>query len=295
VTSDDTELQQITVIVVAHGPGTELPAALEALEGRAPVVVIDNDSSAATEKASLDAGAVYVDSGRNRGFAAAVNLGLARIPDRDADVLLLNPDARLSLSGLDRLHGELRRRPDLACVAPVQRTPGGAPARAHWPWHTPWSAWAEAIGFAGHRLRSERYFLGGAVLLIRRAAWVDVGPFDERFFVYSEDEDWEKRAVAKGWRVWLCPEVTAVHTSGGTQSDVSRQQLLLHGSLERYVRKWYGPRGWAVYRSGTLVGLTMRTLVQRGTRGDTARRLTRMYVVGPERAAIRAGVLEAAG
>jgi hypothetical protein len=89
--------------------------------------------------------------------------------------------------------------------------------------------------------------------------------------------------------------VTAVHTSGGTQSDLSRQQLLLHGSIERFVRKWYGPRGWVVYRSGMLVGLTLRAVVHRRAPGDTARRLARVYLVGPERAAIRGGVLEAAG
>ncbi len=282
----------IDVVVVAYGPAESLADALSALQGEYAVLVVDNSSSEATAAVVGRAGARYVDAGANLGFAAAVNVALSHLTDPGRDVLLLNPDARIDSDAVARLHDELLAHPDVACVAPVQHAPGSdRPSRARWPWHTPAGAWAEAVGLSRRRLQSARYFLGGAVLLLRRAALDEVGGFDERFFLYSEDEDWQRRAVARGWRVRLCPEVSAEHAAGGTESDGTRHQLRLHSAIERYVRKWYGPLGWTSYRAGTLFGLVVRLATQRGPRRAATARLAHVYLTGPDRAARRAGAI----
>jgi len=282
----------LDVIVVAYGPPEALAQALAMLGGAYATLVVDNSSSAVTAAVARGVGARYVDPGANLGFAAAVNMALERLPDPGRDVLLLNPDARIAPAELERLHEELHARPDAACVAPSQHIPGSAvPSRARWPWHTPAGAWAEALGLARRRLQSRRYFLGGAVLLLRKAAIADIGTFDERFFLYSEDEDWQRRALERGWRVHYCPEVTAEHAAGGTETDAVRLQLRLHGAIERYVRKWYGAVGWSVYRAGTLFGLFLRLVVHGGQRRRASARLARLYLTGPDRAARRAGAV----
>ncbi len=281
----------IDVVVVAYGAPDSLAVALATLGARYPAVVVDNSSSGAVEAVARSAGARYVDPGVNLGFAAAVNLAVGLLDDPGRDVLLLNPDARIEPQELARLHDVLLASPDLACVAPAQRTPGSAaPSRARWPWHTPSGAWAEAVGLSRRRLRSSRYFLGGAVLLLRKSSLAEVGSFDERFFLYGEDEDWQRRALERGWRVRFCPEVSAEHVSGGTDTDITRQQLRLHASIERYIRKWNGPVGWAVFRAGTLFGQALRLVARRGRRRDTARQ-ARLYLTGPDRSARRAGAV----
>jgi GT2 family glycosyltransferase len=284
----------LDVVIVAYGPPDALTRALATLGDAYPVWVVDNSSSPANAEIATKAGAQYIDPGANLGFAAAVNVGLARLPDPARDVLLLNPDARIDPAELERLHAELLARPDLACAAPAQHFPGStSPSRARWPWHTPAGAWAEAIGLTRRRLASSRYYVGGAVLLLRKAALAEVGTFDERFFLYSEDEDWQRRAVQRGWHVWLCPDVVAEHGAGGTESDGVRLQLRLHASIERFVRKWYGPVGWELYRAGTLFGLALRVAARRGQARRRSARLARLYVTGPDRAARRAGVVPA--
>jgi GT2 family glycosyltransferase len=204
----------------------------------------------------------------------------------------LNPDARIEPGEIGRLQALLHGAPDLAAVAPsLHADASGRPGRGRWPWHTPAGAWAEAIGLSRRRLRSSSYFLGGAVLLLRREALVDVGAFDERFFLYSEDEDWQKRACDRGWRVRYCPEVTAVHIAGGTESDPVRLQLRLHAGIERYVRKWYGSTGWALFRVATILGHSGRALIRTGSRRAKAWRIATLYLTGPDRAALRAGVV----
>jgi GT2 family glycosyltransferase len=282
----------LDVVVVAYGPSDALHGALAALDGAYPVVVVDNGSSPACAEVARATGARYVDPGVNLGFATAVNAALALLDDPAHDVLLLNPDARIEPGALARLHDELLSHSDVACVAPAQvAADGHTPSRARWPWHTPAGAWAEAVGLSRRRLRSSRYFLGGSVLLVRRAALAEVGGFDERFFLYSEDEDWQRRALARGWHVRFCPDVVAHHASGGTETDGVRHRLRLHAAIERYVRKWYGRRGWALYRAGTLFGLTLRLVAQRGPQRRATTRLTRLYLAGPDRAARRAGAI----
>jgi GT2 family glycosyltransferase len=283
---------ELDIVVVAYGTPDVLAGALAPLVDAYPVLVIDNSSSPAVEAVVRDAGAQYVDPGVNLGFAAAVNVALGRLDDPDRDVLLLNPDARIDPAALERLHRELRAQPDVACVAPSQHSGGtDGSSRAHWPWHTPAGAWAEAIGLGRRRLRSPDYFIGGAILLLRKSALADVGTLDERFFLYSEDEDWERRAVARGWRVRFCPDIEAEHAGGGSETDLRTQQLRLHGAIERYVRKWHGTTGWAVYRAGTLFGQALRLVAHRGTRRRITARLARLYLRGPDRAALRAGAV----
>ncbi|HUI03243.1 MAG TPA: glycosyltransferase family 2 protein [Acidimicrobiales bacterium] len=281
----------VDVVIVAYGsPGT-LAGALAALGGSQPVVVVDNSSSPDTARLAAAAGARYVDSGANLGFGAAVNLAVEHLGTSGHDLLLLNPDARITPESLARLHELLVADDGLACVAPAQHGPSGGATRARWPWHTPAAAWLEAAGLARRRLASPRYFLGGAVLLVRRRAWDDVGPFDPRYFLYAEDEDWQRRALARGWRVRLCPEVDAEHAGGASEHDPERLRLRLHAATERYIRKWYGPGGWALYRAGVLAGVGARLVLLRGARRRTWAALGRIYLAGPDRAACRAGAL----
>ena len=282
----------LDVIVVAYGSPDALAGALTSLGGAFPVLVVDNSSSPEIAAVAEAAGAQYVDPGANLGFGAAVNVALDYLDDPSRDVLLLNPDARIAPAELQRLHAELLSHPDVACVAPAQHVPGtSVPTRARWPWHTPGGAWAEAVGLTRRRLQSSRYFLGGAVLLLRKKALAEVGGFDERFFLYNEDEDWQRRAQERGWRVRFCPHVVAQHAAGGTETDAARLQLRLHAAIERYVRKWYGPWGWALYRSATLFGSSLRVVAHHGQRRRAAARLARLYVTGPDRAARSAGAV----
>ena len=286
------ETPGLDVVVVAYGSPDRLAGAIAPLVDVRPILVVDNSSSPAIEAVARQAGARYVDPGVNLGFAAAVNRGLSLFDDPDRDVLLLNPDARIDGPALERLHQELRSDPEVACVAPSQHPPGSSvPSRARWPWHTPAGAWAEALGLGRLRLQSSQYFLGGAILLLRKSALTQVGTFDERFFLYSEDEDWQRRAVERGWQVRFCPEIEAEHVTGGSEIDIVRLHLRLHAAIERYVRKWYGPWGWAVFRAGTLFGHSLRLFVHTGARRRTTARLARLYVTGPDRTARHAGVV----
>lgn len=277
----------VDALVVAFGAPELLDRCLTALEGRLPVVVVDNSSDLSVQAVVERHGATYVDPGRNLGFGAGVNVGLehrtvtgAAGPD---DLLLLNPDATITSDAVARLRGRLHATDDLACVAPAQLDPvTGEGARVGWPFPTPARAWLEALGLG--RLGRRTDFLIGSVLLVRAEALAEVGPFDERFFLYAEETDWQRRAHDLGWKVALCPEVVATHVGAGTGGDQSERDTHFHASNERYLRKHYGTVGWWVFRTGVMAGALVRGLVLPGDRGRRAAARFRLYLTGPLRA-----------
>ncbi|MCC2307133.1 glycosyltransferase [Cellulomonas chengniuliangii] len=253
-----------------------------------PVLVVDNSGDPQVRAVTEAAGAEYLDPDANLGFAGAVNLALARRP-RGADVLLLNPDAAISAAGVRELQRALHGEPGLAAVAPAQHDDSGAPAQVAWPFPSPARVWLQAMGLG--RVAQRADFVIGSVLLLNGAALDDVGPFDDDFFLYSEETDWQFRARQAGWRAALVPSVVATHVGGGTSTDPLRREAHFHASQERYLRKHHGRRGWAAARGAVLVGAAARSAVLRGARGEEARRRGALYLRGPLRveAAMLAG------
>ncbi len=278
----------VRVIVVAYGSTTLLQTCLTTLEGRYPVVIVDNGCSTATREVARNAGADYVYPRRNIGFGAAVNLALKQLPLASCDTLLLNPDATISPSAVEQLRVALHEAPDIACVGPAQRHPSSERlGLVCWPFDTPGRAWGEAIGLARFRHRWD--FIMGSILLVRGVAFLDVGGFDQGFFLTFEEADWQRRATERRWRICYCSHVVATHVRGGTEDDDNRRQLLLHAGAERYIRKWHGGLGWACYRLARVLTWARRAII------DDRRRpahvgMVRIYAVGPYKSAIRAGV-----
>jgi GT2 family glycosyltransferase len=112
----------------------------------------------------------------------------------------------------------------------------------------------------------------GACMLVRRAAWDDVGPLDEGYFMYVEEIDWCRRARQRGWEIWHHPRAVAVHHGGQSarqQADAMFIQLW-HSRL-RYFERHHGPILNCLVR--WLVRLGMRAESRRARRALGGRRL----------------------
>jgi glycosyltransferase involved in cell wall biosynthesis len=204
--------------------------------------------------------------GPNVGFAAAVNALAASVPGHD--LLLLNPDALLQGPLAATLAAI--RTPGVAAAAPL--TPTGTSSGRPWDVaHRPRGvvrALVSAAGYAEQLRRtplSELYaeqpddvegYLTGACLAINRAAWDDVGPFDEEYFLYGEESQWQQRARAAGWRLVLADEPGVLHEAAGTvASDAAastRSGDLLRTNIALQIEQTGGsPRRGDLYLAGT--------------------------------------------
>jgi GT2 family glycosyltransferase len=256
--------------------------------GRARLVLVDNSpgDGAADILRSLKPDAVVISNPVNRGFAAAVNQGVAA---GEADtLLLLNPDVdRITGSHADavRAFGEAR----VGAVAARLRNPDGTVQLSCFRTPRPFDMVSQDLALAQRfpRLeRTRRYRMldwdydaprlvdaaTGAFLLLRRAALDDVGPFDERFFVYCEEVDWQIRAARRGWRTQFLPTLEAYHDSTCSSPGVrSRSSLLLLESQHRYSEKHFG-RPVSVALRATLLGIDAARVVRHSAGGSRDRR-----------------------
>jgi GT2 family glycosyltransferase len=240
-------------VIVSYGRPELLQRCLQSVALHAPelpVHVWDNCSSQTSAVRSLaDAwpGVTWTFHPTNIGFAAAVN----RLAEHCVgDMLLLNPDAEL-LAGLEPLVGAFAADQRVACAGPLVEVAGLLPwdnARRspglvrmiveYWGWSS--KLRGTMLSQRYRRLPRDVGYVSGACLLVRRRAWIDVGPFDERFWLYSEEVDWARRARRRGWVIRLVPQVLTRHV-GGASSIVSPPPGVVESSRDAPpagVRNW---------------------------------------------------------
>jgi GT2 family glycosyltransferase/CelD/BcsL family acetyltransferase involved in cellulose biosynthesis len=279
------------VIVNFHSaPLIERTAALARGFGgeNAGVVMVDNSpgDGAAEALRAADPEATILTNRVNRGYAAAVNQAVATCEAET--VLLLNPDVQ-GISGRCSDVLEAFRDERVAAVVTRLLDAEGNVAPNCFRAPRPFDLVSEDMALTERFPRWERprrYRMldwdyrsprrvdaaTGACLFVRRAAFADVGPFDERFFVYYEETDWLVRAKRRGWCTMFVPTVEAVHASGGSSPGVrSRPSLLLLESQHRYARKHFGRATSAALRSG-LVALDAARVAKHTVGGDRERR-----------------------
>ncbi len=293
----------IDVLIVTYESAGMIAGALDSVRGCRRVqstVVVDNASDDGSADRARAAGATQViENAVNLGFAAAVNRGLAAC---DAPyVLLLNPDARIDPPSLDALAGALEDDANAAMAGPVLIGTDGrlelgarrfSTVLNRLLWHLPliWRPqlstpdYKDAARLAASPASLPVDYLWGAALLVRRTFLADIGGLDERFFLYSEDEDLGRRARALGLRVLLVPRARAVHAGGESTPDRALSLARVISANALLLEKWEGHSAALVFRQGIGPVLTAREFLLwamgRDIEADSIRRTHRLLRPG---------------
>ena len=249
--------------------------------GAVEVVVVDDGSSDGSEREAAEAGARVLRS-PGRGFAAAVNHGVAAT--RTPAVLLLNSDCFLDPEAVARLASALDDDGSLGAVGAALRDEHGAAARSHGYLLTLGVAIRVALSVPPPHPRSTGVgvqpvpFVPLACVLARRGAWDAIGGLDERYPFYFEDHDACRRLRDAGWRLAVRWDATAVHEGGSSSSarDPQRWFVQYAESRARYLRTHY-PRAWVVWAAVSIPAALLRALAWRVRRGEGAAAWSRAW------------------
>ena len=204
-------LQDVTVIIVTFNSAHCLPTLGHALFDCPNILFADNGSQDETLQAITKhlPHARVLALGRNLGFGAANNRALTAAATPFA--LLLNPDCEISGSEICQLMDVARAYPDAAVVAPQLIQASGKPeVNYRWPL-THWSPKgppAEGLCCVG--------FVCGAAMLFNVRVTAATGYFDERFFLYYEDDDLCLRLFKAKLPILLAPHIRVTHRSRGS-------------------------------------------------------------------------------
>ena len=240
----------------------------------AEIFVVDNastDNSVPVIRGCFPAVRLLV-SERNAGFGAANNLALRQALGHY--LLLLNTDAFPKPGAIPELVRFLDQHPAVGVVGPRLLYQDGSLQQSCFRFTTPLYAWMENLGLTklfrrhhglddyrgwDHASEREVDFVIGACLLLRREVYEQVSGFDERFFMYQEEADWQKRIRTAGWKVMFTPRAEVIHLAGSSGKD---QPLRINGhffeSLDKYTLKHHGLSGFLLVRLAMLVGCSGR-------------------------------------
>lgn len=216
----------------------------------------------------------------NCGFAAGNNVGVADCGGEF--LLLLNPDARLHDGALRHMVAHLRANPAVGMVGPRLLNPDGSlqisahprPTLGREAWRLFHLDRLLPLSCYGRRFWQQREaqqveVLMGACLLLRRSIVQEIGLFDERFFMYSEEVDLCTLLRAAGWRIDYLPTAEVTHYGGQSTRLVAEAMFLeLYRSKVLYFRKHDGERVAAQYKRL----LWLAALTRRLAGGERGRR-----------------------
>lgn len=214
----------VAVVIPSWNSAGLLPRCLDSLAGQGAeleLMVVDNGSSDGSVELLRERGVPHVSLPQNVGFAAAVNLGVART--KAPMVLALNADTVLEPGAVGRLAEALAADPELGGVQPriLQLEPGGesdvAGARLYsrgMALSADGRAFEQGAGEAQDSRSAaahEVFGVCGAACLLRRELFERLGGYDERYFAFYEDVDLNVRARIAGWRFAYVPEAVVWH------------------------------------------------------------------------------------
>jgi GT2 family glycosyltransferase len=240
-------------------------------------------------------------TGRNAGYAAAINAALARdevsaAPDA---TLVLNPDIRLAPGCVRRMLEVLEAgaRPPSGIVVPRIRDAHGNLYRSLRREPSLPRALGEAllgrrarrIGWLSETIGDDAAYQDtttvdwatGAVMLIGEACLAACGAWDESFFLYSEETEFALRARDRGFATRLAPAAEATHLGGESKTSGRLWALLTVNRVRLYRMRHAWPKTALFWAAVLLREIPRAALGRSPSRSAVAALLRLRPVAGP--------------
>jgi len=257
----------VSVVIVSYNTRDILRNCLDALFEHSrgieiEVFVVDNnshDGSADMVKADFPS-VILMANDQNLGFAAANNQAFPLA--KGEYIILLNPDAYIRplsiqncvkfmdatpkcglcggkiISPAGQLEPSARRFPSaLSKLITLSGLRGKFPKSPIFNYH-------EFGGFA-HDKPLEVDWVPGTYTIVRKKMLDEIGPFDERFYIYYEETDLCMSAKKAGWTIYFIPDAEVTHI-GGASSKTRKDKSFDDKASQVLIFRMRGE--WLYYR-----------------------------------------------
>ena len=288
----------VEVLLVSYQSAPLITALLDSWGEAFPVLIVDNANDADGLQAIVaERRDVRCESVAGLGYARAVNRGIRR---SNADVVVLvNPDSRADASQIVDLAQGLTRDDSAVVHGALDGLPGGGYHGGGWlPTPSRWIVHAFGIS----RLLPTRGivlitptpqsqgvdWVAGAAIAVKRQDFLELGGFDERFFVYWECIAFGHVARRSGRRMVIRDDIVLTPDSSGSGAP-SLEMARLHGaSTKYYIEGYLEPWNRAVAKTAMILGFLLRAILAalRGRRPGALRNVAFVQGLISGRAAV---------
>ncbi|MGC5257574.1 glycosyltransferase [Gordonia sp. DT218] len=271
----------VCVVIVTYQSNDDIDAIiddlrLEARDLRLRIVVADNNSPDGTlERVRTHPDVIAVDTGGNLGYAGGINVA-TEFAEPCETLLILNPDLRLEPGAVGEMLVTLRAdqrigavlpkifRPDHTVYPSIRFEPSVSGLLGDAVFGSAiWLGRPTALSEFDYRAHSyddahDVDWATGAAVLIRSSVAREVGPWNESFFLYSEEIDYFRRIRDSGHLIRYQPRSAVVHTLGGSGTSPVLADLLAVNRV-RYLELHHGRLYSAAGRASVALSEALRS------------------------------------
>lgn len=261
--------KDLSIIIVHTYELKSLRQTLRGIRKAAPrlnfeIIIVDNNPSAGLRNVLTREfpETRYIANSANLGFGGAMNVGIRAA--QGEYILIFNPDIIVKPGSLEELKKYMDAHPEVGVCGPQLRNPDGSlqlscyrlpslllPVYRRTPLGKTTAGERTVAEYLMQDTSHEETMavdaLIGAALFTRASALHKVGLFDERFFMYYEDNDLCRRFWQQGYQVVYHPRAVMVHyhrrasADGGLMRQLTSKFTWIHiSSFWKYYRKYQG-------------------------------------------------------
>jgi len=215
--------QNLSVIIVSYKSEHVIENCINSIDNEIEIIVIDNSNDNFLKKKieSKYKNVKYYLSKKNLGMGAGNNLGIKKA-NKDF-VLILNPDVTLESNSINEVFIASKEIDNFGIIAPLSNK----------------DQYPNYILKKGHNFDPVKPFKvksvdGYAMILnLKKLKKIDnFNFFDEKFFLYLENEDLCKRLIEKNIDIYVIPKSKIDHLGGKAVDPKYRNEI-------EYLRNWH--------------------------------------------------------
>jgi GT2 family glycosyltransferase len=210
------------------------------------IIIVDNGSHSPVEARDIKKfrHTRLIEQSINLGFGGGNNLGAQEATGEY--LWILNSDTILVDNSVERLLTWMDERPDVGIASPLLYLDYDCtePQRDMYANFQSFKTLVTRRNRTPYRAQADGSALVdmvvGAAMIVRRSLYEQLGGFDEKIFMYLEDDDICRRARKAGFRTAVYTKAQLVHLQGKSIAINAKRKMLYYQSQSYYWRKHHG-------------------------------------------------------